>query len=185
MNQKKIGVFAGSLRKKSYSQSVVNTVVKMAPDSLELIQVNIGTLPIFNQDFDDEGFPPQEWIVFRDTLKAFDGFLFVTPEYNRSVPPVLKNALDIGSRPPGCNLWDNKPGGIISVSPGRVGGFGANHHLRQTLTCLNVPTMQQPEAYLGGVDTFLDPSGVLTDERTINLIRMFMAAFQKWVDIVQ
>lgn len=184
MNRKKIGVLVGSLRKKSYSQSIANSVIQMAPDDIEMNQVGIGTLPIFNQDFDEDGNPPEQWKILRETVKGFDGFLFVTPEYNRSVPPVLKNALDICSRPPGHNLWDNKPGAIISVSPGRTGGFGANHHLRQILTCLNVPAMQQPEAYIGGVESLLDTSGVLTDERTINSIRRFMDAFAIWINTI-
>ncbi len=105
----------------------------MAPASLELEEVEIGNHAIFNQDFDDEGNTPPEWKAFREKVKKFDAVLFVTPEYNRSVPAVIKNALDVGSRPYGYSVWDGKPGAVVSVSPGALGAFGANHHLRQTL----------------------------------------------------
>ena len=109
--------------------------------------------------------------------------LFVTPEYNRSVPGVLKNAIDVGSRPYGKSAWDGKPGAVVSVSPGAIGGFGANHHLRQSLVFLNMPAMQQPEAYIGGADKLFDASGKLTNDGTREFLQKFMAAFAAWIAI--
>jgi len=108
--------------------------------------------------------------------------LFVTPEYNRSVPGVLKNAIDVASRPYGRNSFEGKPAAIISVSPGAVGGFGANHHLRQSLVFLNVPVMQQPEAYLGGAGSFFDADGKLNNDSTREFLTKFVRAFAKWIE---
>ena len=140
MTQKKIAVFVGSLRKESFNRKMAKALIGLAPESLQLEIVEIGGLPLYDQDLDDEGRPPSAWTAFREQVKSFDGFLFVTPEYNRSVPAVLKNALDVGSRPYGKSIWGGKPGAVMSVSPGAIGGFGANHHLRQSLVFLNVPT---------------------------------------------
>jgi len=111
--------------------------------------------------------------------------LFVTPEYNRSVPAVLKNALDVGSRPYGSSVWDRKPGAVVSGSPGAIGGFGANHHLRQSLVFLNVPTMQQPEAYIGQVNKLFDEQGKLVSDGTRKFLQVFMQAFAHWVETVR
>lgn len=113
----------------------------------------------------------------------YDGFLFITPEYNRSVPAVLKNALDVGSRPYGKSVWDGKPGAVISVSPGAFGGFGANHQIRQTLVFLNVPTMQQPEAYIGNIAKLMDDSGNIKDESILEYLKSIMESFETWVEI--
>jgi chromate reductase len=164
MANKKVGVLVGSLRKESFNRKIAKELMAVAPADLALEEVAIGALPIFNQDFDDEGTTPAEWVTFRETLKRYDAFLFVTPEYNRSVPAVLKNALDVGSRPYGKNLWDGKPGAVVSVSIGGISGFGANHHLRQTLVFLNVPTMPQPEAYIGNAAALFDAHGALVNE---------------------
>lgn len=134
-----------------------------------------------NQDLEDQGREPEAWKAFRSTIKKYDAFLFVTPEYNRSIPAVLKNALDVGSRPYGASVWNGKPGAVISVSPGAIGGFGANHHLRQILTFLNVATMQQPEAYIGSVHTLLDNEGKVANEGTLKFLRLFESAFLKWI----
>jgi len=115
-------------------------------------------------------------------VKTFDGLLFVTPEYNRSVPAALKNALDVGSRPYGRSVWGGKPGAVVTLSPGALGGFGANHHLRQTLMFLNIPTLPQPEAYIGGAATLFDPQGDLTNEATREFLGKFMEAFATWVE---
>ncbi|EGO64635.1 NADPH-dependent FMN reductase, partial [Acetonema longum] len=141
----KIAVIVGSLRKDSFSRKVAKALMSLAPAGLTLEEVDIGQLAMFNQDFDDEGITPAPWTTFRETMKQYTGVLFVTPEYNRSVPPVLKNALDVGSRPYGQSIWNGKPGAVVSVSPGGLSAFGANHHLRQSLVFLNVLTMQQPE----------------------------------------
>ncbi|MEA2959159.1 MAG: hypothetical protein QOJ58_4853, partial [Alphaproteobacteria bacterium] len=146
--------------------------------------VEIGQLPFYNQDLDTDT-PPAPWTVFRQRIKAADAVLFVTPEYNRSVPAVLKNALDVGSRPYGSSAWDRKPGAVVSSSPGAIGAFGANHHLRQSLVFLNVPTMQQPEAYVSHVDKLFDEHGKLVSDGTGKFLQQFMQAFANWVETVR
>src|SRR5258708_12905732 len=144
-------VLVGSLRKASLNGMLANALMSLAPSSLKLDIVEIGQLPFYNQDLEIDP-PPAQWTAFRQRIKAADAVLFVTPEYNRSVPAALKNALDVGSRPYGSSVWDRKPGAIVSSSPGAIGGFGANHHLRQSLVFLNVPTMQQPDTYVTHLD---------------------------------
>ncbi len=177
----KVAVLVGSLRKESFNRKIARAMTTLAPESLKLEILEIGQLAFYNED-DDQGQPPAAWAAFRQRIKAADAVLFVTPEYNRSVPAVLKNALDIGSRPYGQSVWDGKPGAIVSVSPGAIGGFGANHHLRQSLVFLNVPTLQQPEAYIGGVTSLLDASGQLANDRTRALLVKFLDAFAGWVE---
>jgi chromate reductase len=138
MMQKMIAVFVGSLRKESLNRKMAKALIALAPESMKLEIVEIGGLSLYDQDLEDD--PPTAWAEFRERVIRFDGVLFVTPEYNRSVPGVLKNAIDVGSRPYGKSVWDGKPGAVMSVSPGAIGGFGANHHLRQSLMSLNVPT---------------------------------------------
>lgn len=179
----KVGVFVGSLRKESYSMKIARTLMTLAPASIELVLVNISDLTLYNQDFDDENRPPVSWSAFREEVKGLDAFLFVTPEYNRSVPAVLKNALDVGSRPFGKSVWNDKPGAVVSVSPGAMGAFGANHHLRQSLVFLNVPTMQQPEAYLGNAKGLFDTDGAIMNDSTLEFLRKFVTAFALWVKI--
>jgi chromate reductase len=144
--------------------------------------MELGSLDHYNQDFDDEGRIPGTWRQFRETVAESDAVLFVTPEYNRSVPGVLKNAIDVGSRPSGHSVWRGKPAGIVSVSPGALGGFGANHHLRQSLASLDMPTMQQPEAYIGGAGTMFDDAGRLASDRTRQFLRSFMERFAEWAE---
>ncbi len=179
---KKIAVLVGSLRKDSFNRKMAKVLAGLAPKSLELEILEIGGLPLYNQDFDDGGNPPSSWTEFRERVKTFDGLLFVTPEYNRSVPAALKNALDVGSRPYGRSVWGGKPGAVVTLSPGALGGFGANHHLRQTLMFLNIPTLPQPEAYIGGAATLFDPQGDLTNEATREFLGKFMEAFATWVE---
>jgi len=178
---KKIAVFVGSLRKDSFNRKMAKALATLAPESLMLEIIEIGELPLYDQDYDDRGNPPSPWTAFRERVKSFDGLLFVTPEYNRSVPGVLKNALDVGSRPYGQSVWGGKPGAVISVSPGAMGGFGANHHLRQSLVFLDVPAMQQPEAYIGGAVQLFDANGNISHETTLEFLRIFMDAFAAWV----
>jgi chromate reductase len=175
-----VAVIVGSLRKESYSRKLANALIALAPATLKLQIVEIRDLPLYNQD-DDEGTPPAAWVAFRKAVKAMDAVLFVTPEYNRSVPGPLKNAIDVGSRPYGSSAWDGKPGAVVSNSPGAIGGFGANHHLRQSLVFLNVPCMQQPEAYVGGAATLVDDKGEVTDENKRDFLRKFMQAYDAWV----
>ena len=179
MKTKKIAVIVGSLRKDSYNRKMAKALMALAPESLSLEILEIGGLQLYNQDLDET--PPAEWTGFRDRLRGHDGVLFVTPEYNRSVPAALKNAIDVGSRPYGKSAWDGKPGAIVSVSPGAIGGFGANHHLRQSLVFLNVPAMPQPEAYIGDAAKLFDDAGDLANESTREFMRKFMAAFAAWV----
>jgi len=179
MAQKKIAVLVGSLRKESFNRKMAKAIIAVAPASLMLEIVEIGELPMYNQDFDDK--PPVAYTQFRELLKKFDGVLFVTPEYNRSVTAVLKNAIDVGSRPYGQSVWDGKPGAVMSVSIGALGGFGANHHLRQTLVFLNVPIMAQPEAYIGNAANLFDEKGNFTNDSTREFIKKFMQAFAVWV----
>jgi chromate reductase len=174
-----VAVFVGSLRKEAFSRKVAKALVALAPPSVRLSIVEIGQLPLYNQD--DESKPPAAWVAFRERVRAADAVLFVTPEYNRSVPAALKNALDVGSRPYGHSAWEGKPGAVVSVSPGALGGFGANHHLRQSLVFLNVPAMPQPEAYIGGAADLFDAGGALVKEDSRELLRKFMLAFESWV----
>jgi chromate reductase len=179
-------VLVGSLRKASLSGMLANALISLAPSSMESEVVEIGQLPFYNQDLErliDP--PPAPWTAFRQRVKAADAVLFVTPEYNRSVPAVLKNALDVGSRPYGSSVWDRKPGAIVSGSPGAIGAFGANHHLRQSLVFLNVPTMQQPEAYVGYADKLFDEHGKLVSDGTRKFLQEFMQAFASWVETIR
>lgn len=178
---RKIAVVIGSLRKDSFTRKIALELIRLAPPSLEMKIIEIGQLPLYNQDKD--AMPPQEWVDFRQAISETDGFLFATPEYNRSIPAPLKNAIDVGSRPYGSSVWEGKPGAVISVSPGAVGGFGSNHHLRQSLVFLNVPCMQQPEAYIGNVTNLLNEEGRVKVEGTIEFLKKFMTAFAKWVEV--
>ena len=176
-----VAVIIGSLRKGSINRQVANALAELAPASLKLNIIEIGHLPIYNQDVDEN--PPAAWTAFRERIKAADAVLLVTPEHNRSVPAALKNALDIGSRPYGKSAWNGKPGAVVSASPSAIGGFGANHHLRQSLVFLNVPAMQQPEAYIGGADKLFDARGKLANDGTRKSLQQFIEAFANWVAI--
>jgi chromate reductase len=175
-----VAVLVGSLRKESFSRKMAKAMIALAPASLKMEIVEIGNLPLYNQD-DDTATPPAPWAAFRQRIKQADALLFVTPEYNRSVPGVLKNAIDVGSRPYGQSSWAGKPAGVVSVSPGALGAFGANHALRQSLVFLNVPAMQQPEAYIGNAAKMFDDAGNLTDASTREFLHKFIAAFERWV----
>jgi chromate reductase len=181
MSTKKIAVIVGSLRKQSFNRKMANALIELAPQELSGEIVEIGQLPIYNQDDDDNGTPPASWIAFRQRMAGFDAVLFVTPEYNRSVPGVLKNAIDVGSRPYGKSIWSGKPGAVMSVSPGAIGGFGANHHLRQSLVFLDVPCMQQPEAYIGGAAALFNDPGELVNDNTRDFLSKFMQSFNDWI----
>ncbi|MTD38968.1 NADPH-dependent FMN reductase [Erwinia sp. CPCC 100877] len=173
---KKIGFFVGSLRKGSYNRAVAEAMAKLFPAELETEFVDLSQLEMYNQDLDDEGKPTVAWSAFRNQVQELDGVVFVTPEYNRSVPALLKNALDVGSRPYGESVWDGKPGLVVTVSPGAVGGFGANHHLRQSLVFLNVPTLQQPEAYIGNITNLLNEDGTVV-EGTVSFLQSIVDAY--------
>jgi chromate reductase len=168
------------LRRGSFTRKVALALASIAPPPLKLQMVEIRALGMYDQDLDEN--PPANWIEFRKRVRAADAILFVTPEYNRSVPGVLKNAIDVGSRPYGQSAWEGKPGAVVSVSPGAIGGFGANHHLRQSLVFLNVPAMQQPEAYVGSASKLFDDQGKLTDDSTRGFLQKFMDAYANWVE---
>jgi chromate reductase, NAD(P)H dehydrogenase (quinone) len=177
-----VAVLVGSLREGSYNRKTAKALIALAPDSLKPEIVEIGDLPFYNQDLDGEGCP-EEWSRFRERIHAADCVLFVTPEYNRSIPGVLKNAIDVASRPYGKAAWSKKPGAVMSVSPGAIGGFGANHHLRQSCVFLDVPLMQQPESYVGRVsdDTF-GADGEIADPEVAKRLRRFITAYADWVE---
>jgi chromate reductase len=176
-----IAVIVGSLRRDAFSRKTALALAGLAPEGLKLEIVEIGALPLYNQDLDPDS-PPAEWVAFRDRVRVADGILFSTPEYNRSMPGVLKNAIDVGSRPYGKSVWEKKPGAVISVTPGGLGAFGANHHLRQSCVFLDVPMMQQPEAYLSGAGDLFDEAGAVRDERTTRFLRKFIQAYADWVE---
>ena len=176
---KNVAVLVGSLRKGSLNRKLALALIAMAPPSLALKIVEIGDLPLYNQDSEDP--PPATWADFRKAIAGSDAVLFVTPEYNRSVPSALKNAIDVGSRPYGKSAWAGKPGAVISVSPGAIGAFGANHHLRQSLVFLNVPAMQQPEAYIGGADKLFAEDGSISNPATKEFMTKYLAAFDQWI----
>ncbi|VEB32746.1 chromate reductase, Class I, flavoprotein [Legionella sainthelensi] len=180
---KKIGVVVGSLRKESFNRKMAHQLISLSPSSLELQIIEIGDLPLYNQDLDDENRPPAAWTQFRERIQTCQGVLFVTPEYNRSVPGVLKNAIDVGSRPYGQSVWSKKPGAVISVSPGAIGGFGANHHLRQSFVFLDIPILQQPETYIGGAGDLFDAQGKIKKEDTLKFIKKFIEAYAAWVEL--
>jgi chromate reductase, NAD(P)H dehydrogenase (quinone) len=174
-----VAVLVGSLRKDSFTRKLARAMTGLAPPSLKLEIVEIGQLPLYNPD--EEASQPPAWKAFRDQVRKANGVLFVTPEYNRSVPGALKNAIDVGSRPYGQSVWDGKPGAVASVSPGALGAFGANHHLRQSLVFLNVPAMQQPEAYVGGADKLFDADGKIVVPATRDFVVKFLQAFEEWI----
>jgi chromate reductase len=176
-----VGVIVGSLRRDSFNRKIALALMHLAPTSLDMELIEIGDLPLFNQDL--EATPPKEWVAFRKKMMNIDAFLLVTPEYNRSVPAALKNALDVGSRPYGESVWDGKPCAVVSASMGSSGGFGANHHIRQSLVFLNTPCMQQPELYLSFVDKLFDEKGHLNNESTKAYLIQFMQKFAQWVSV--
>jgi chromate reductase len=181
----KIAVVIGSLRKESLSRKVADALIALAPKTLDLEIIDIENLPLYNEDLDfneevDLETPPEEWRIFRKNLESSEGVLFITPEYNRSLPGCLKNAVDVGSRPYGRSVWSGKPAGVVSVSPGSLGGFGANHHLRQCLVFLDMPAMPQPEAYIGHAGELFNPDGKISDPKSKEFFVKFIAAYSEW-----
>jgi chromate reductase len=180
MSTKKIALLVGSLRQASYARKLANVIVEVAPAGLGFEFIQIDNLPFYNQDLDEPGQQPQAWRDFRAQIQACDGLLFVMPEYNRGVPGVLKNAIDVGSRPAGKSVWGGKPSAIVSISQGPLAGYGANHHLRQALVTLNAPCMGQPEAYIGNIAALFDAEGKLADG-TRELFVKYTGAFERWI----
>lgn len=184
MADRSVAVLVGSLRKASYNRKMALALEGLAPPGLKLEIVEIGGLPLYNEDLEGEH-APAPWLAFRAAVRPKDAVLFVTPEYNRSVPGGLKNAIDVGSRPYGQSVWTKKPCAVVTVSPGAVGGFGANHHLRQSLVFLDMPVLQQPEAYIGGAATLFAEDGSIASDGTRKFLVGFMAAFAALIEKVK
>jgi chromate reductase, NAD(P)H dehydrogenase (quinone) len=180
----KIAIIVGSLRKGSLNRKVARSICALRGDKLECSMIEIGDLPLYNQDLDTD--PPEQWTRFRQQVAAADGVLFCSPEYNRGIPGGLKNAIDVGSRPYGQSVFDKKPAAIVTASPGSIGGFGSNHQIRQACVFLNMPVMQQPEAYLGHVtDDSFDEAGCLKEGPLKDLVTTLAHAFHDWVEMIQ
>ncbi|MFT8425632.1 MAG: NAD(P)H-dependent oxidoreductase [Liquorilactobacillus sp.] len=179
---KKVGLIVGSLRKGSFTQAVAEQMAAQLPSGFEIKNIDISNLDLYNQDLDDEDRVPASWTKFREEMETVDAVIFATPEFNRSVPGALKNALDVGSRPYGASIWDKKPAIILSVSPGAISGFGANHHLRQSLVFLNMPTIQQPELYIGNVTELLNEDLKITNEGTLKFLGNAMTIFADFIN---
>ena len=175
-----VAVIVGSLRKESFNRKAALALKELAPGTLDMRFVEIGDLPLYNEDTEEAG-APAEWARFRGEVREAAGVLFLTPEYNRSVPGVLKNALDVGSRPYGKSVWSGKPAAVMSVSPGAIGAFGANHHLRQSLVFLDMPVLQQPEAYVGSAGQLFGHDGKLTSDDTRKFFGTFIESFAEWI----
>ena len=181
MIERDVAVVVGSLRAASLNRKLARELERLAPPGMRFAEVGIGDLPLYDEDVEAAG-APQPWLDFREAIRAADAVLFVTPEYNRSIPGALKNAVDVGSRPYGKSAWAKKPGAIVSVTPGALGAFGANHHLRQACVFLDMPIMPQPEAYLAGAGGFFGQDGRVTDAKLEAFLTNFMAAFGDWVE---
>ena len=175
-----IVVIVGSLRKESFSLKVANALAKLAPATLKLEVVTLNDISFFNQDL--EAAPPADWLAFREKLQKSNGVLFVTPEYNRSIPGVLKNAIDVGSRPYGKSSFLGKPIGIVSNSPGALGGVSAAKHLQNIMPGIAGPIMGQPEIYLNGVGDAFDDKGQLTKEPVQKVLQQYIDAFAAFVE---
>ena len=181
MPARRVAVIVGSLRKDAFSGRAALAMKAMAPPTLSLEDVPIGGLPFYNQDLETDS-PPAAWVGFRNTIRSADAVLFVTPEHNRGVPAALKNAVDVGSRPYGKSVWDGKPVGIVSTSPGPLGGFGANHQLRQNLSFFAMQLLQQPEMYLTFVNKSIEAGGKVNDDHLRGHLEKYLATYARWVE---
>ncbi|WP_417431747.1 NADPH-dependent FMN reductase [Halpernia sp.] len=178
--QKKIAVLVGSLRKESFNKKIANELIRLASQTLEMKIVEIGDLPFYNEDLEENC--PEKWTDFREKIKNSDAVLFVSPEYNRTIPGVLKNAIDVASRPGGKSVWKGKPGAVITASPSGIGGFGSNHNIRQAVVFLDIPMMQQPEMYLGKINESFEDNGKTVNERTQKILQKFLDAYETWIN---
>ena len=175
----KVGIVVGSIRKNSFSEQLAKNLAELFPEGHETEFIEIANLPLYNQDSDED--VPEVYTTFRETIKGLDAVVFVTPEHNRSFPAALKNALDVGSRPYGSNVWDGKPALIVSQSPSNLSGFGANHHLRQVLAFLNMPVVQQPEVYIANVMDLLGEDGKITNQDTIGFLQSVVDTYVDFI----
>lgn len=176
----KIGIIAGSLRKASFSKKIAKALMDLQPEGITFETISIDDLPVYNQDFDDFNEVPESYIALRKKLKECSGFIFITPEHNRSIPAVLKNVMDIGSRPAEDTVWDNKPAAIFSSSPGNISAFGANHHLRQCFVYLDLLTMQQPEVYIANISEWFDENDSIKDKENKKFLKSAVDAYVEW-----
>jgi chromate reductase len=181
--ERTVAVLVGSLRRESFNRKAAKAVVSLAPPHLKFRFVQIGDLPPYNQDADGDQ-APELWKVFREDVRSADAILFATPEYNRSVPGVLKNAIDVGSRPKEQNVFAHKPAAIMSASTGQLGGFGATHHLRQMAVFVDMPVMAQPEIYLGPAAQLFGESGEILKDSTRDLLKTFIDTFAAWIETI-
>jgi len=179
MSQYQIAVVVGSLRRESLNRQLANAVAKLAPPEFSFKQLRIDDLPLYNQD--DDANPADAVKRLKSEIAAADGLLFVTPEYNRSMPGVLKNALDHASRPYGQNAWAGKPGGVLGASIGSIGTAVAQQHLRTTLAYLDVPTLGQPEAFIHVKEGFFDASGQIASPGSKKFLEGWMQKYVAWV----
>ena len=177
-----VAAVVGSLRRDSYTRRLTEALARLAGDSMRIEIVEIRDLTLYNQD--DEESAPAAWVAFRSRIKRADGVLFATPEYNRSMSACIKNAIDVGSRPKVHSAWEGKPAAVISKSPGMLGGFGAAQHLRQCLVGVNAPTMQGPEAYIGGINKAFDADGEFVNTSTRELCEKFVRSFEAWIRLI-
>jgi chromate reductase len=180
MAQLKVAVLVGSLRQKSVTKKVARALTQLAPANLNFTTIEIGDLPHYNEDLESD--PPAAFTRFRSAIIASDAILFVTPEFNRGMPGVLKNSIDVGSRPWGKSVWAGKPAAVVSQSYGGLAGFGSHHQLRQVLMGVGVATMPHPEAYIGNAGTLFDDAGELNNAATKEFLTGFMSAFQNWIE---
>jgi chromate reductase len=176
---KQIGYVVGSLRKDSLNRKLATALIKLAPPDFNFKELRIGDLPLYNQD-DDRAQAPEVQRL-KSELRAVDAVMFVTPEYNRSVPGVLKNALDHASRPYGQSAWAGKPAGIIGMSIGAISTAVAQSHLRTILAYLDMPTLGQPEAYLQNKEGFFDDAGNIANAETKKFLHSWMDKYVAWV----
>jgi chromate reductase len=176
----RVAAFSGSLRRESYTTKLIKAFQKLAPPTVKVKIVEIGKLPLLNQDLESD--LPESVQELHGEIEGADAILLATPEYNRSYSPVLKNALDWGSRPEGANKWKRKPVAVIGCTPYNLGAFGAQHHLRQVLVYLDMPALQQPEFYLSKVGDKFNAQGELADEPTGKQIGELWAAFVPWIE---
>jgi chromate reductase len=175
-----IVVIVGSLRKESFTLKIANALARLAPATLKLDVTTLHGISFFNQDL--EANPPADWLAFRDKLQKSNGTLFVTPEYNRSIPGVLKNAIDVGSRPYGKSSFNGRPTGIVANSPGPLGAVNAAKHLQNILPGIAGPIMHQPEIYLNAVGDAFNEKGELIKEPLQKVLQQYIDAYAAHVE---
>lgn len=179
MSTKQIAVLVGSLRKDSLTRKLATTLAELAPDTLSFTFIEIGDLPLYNEDLETDT-PPESWTRLREAVRGTDGILIVSPEYNRGVPGALKNAIDVGSRPWGKAVWSGKPAAVVTASPGALGGYGVNHHIRQTLNVFGMPVLPT-EVYVSGLGQLFGEDGKLAKDDTAKFLTGVMKGFADWV----